>query len=40
MGQKPGERKHELLFTAYESHKCYEMEDRYVIIPEQYLRDR
>jgi len=40
IGFKAGERKHEILFTTYESHRCYEMEDKYVIIPEHYLKDK
>jgi FlaA1/EpsC-like NDP-sugar epimerase len=34
IGKKAGERIHEILFTAYESLNCYELEDRYVVLPE------
>lgn len=34
IGKKAGERIHETLFTAYEASNCYELEDRYVVLPE------
>jgi FlaA1/EpsC-like NDP-sugar epimerase len=37
IGIKPGERIHELLLTSEESSNCYEMEDKYVIVPAKYL---
>jgi len=40
IGEKPGERIHEILLTSHESTNCYEMEDRFVIVPSKYLRDR
>ena len=37
IGTKPGERTHELLLTSEESSNCYDVEDRYVIVPSKYL---
>lgn len=40
IGAKEGERFHEILFTEHESLNCYELEDRFVIVPTKYLEDR